>query len=176
MPNANEFDGRRTAGVGGKWAGDGSASGGDLDPDVIGVGTGSGIAESGPDDRPGPDDSDGTSDEMASGGHAAGRNQTGVHHVGGNKQVHGSVVQDPDIGQTPMGQGADAVNNPARGDDSFAGEVSLGEARGQDAPLPPSQDSQGLIEGDNQAYPQNGFPGDVGGDDDTDPDATDEGA
>jgi hypothetical protein len=176
MPNASEFDGRRTAGAGGKWAGDGSGSGGDLDPDVIGVGTGGGIAESGPDDRVGADDSDGTSREMASGGPAQGRNQSGVHRVGGNKQVRGSVVQDPDISQTATGQGAGAVTNPARGDDSFAGEVSLGEARGQDAAMRPSQDSQGLFEGDNQAGSQKGFPGDAGGDDDTDPDAMEEGA
>jgi hypothetical protein len=148
-PSASEFDGRRTAGAGARWDGDGSGSGGDLDPDVIGVGTGSGIAASGPDDRRGPDDSDGSSDEMASGGHAQGRNQTGVHRVGGDTRIRGTVVTDPDNSQTPTGQGAGAVTNPARGDDSFAGEVSLGEARGEDLPLPPSQDSQGLSRDDN---------------------------
>src|SRR5262245_50256575 len=66
-----EHDGRRDHGAGARDTGPGSASGGDIDPDIVGVGTGgSGIATSGVIGRPaGPDDSDGTSDEFASGGH-----------------------------------------------------------------------------------------------------------
>ena len=42
-------DGLRTTGVGGPATGDGASSGGDLDPDFIGVGSGgSGMAASGP--------------------------------------------------------------------------------------------------------------------------------
>jgi hypothetical protein len=176
QPRSSEFDGRRTAGAGAPFSGDGSGSGGDLDPDVIGVGTrGSGVAASGPRGQPGPDDSDGTSNEMASGGPAKGRNQAGVHHVGGDKRVHGSTIsRDPDIATAPITQGADAVTNPFNLEqgDAFAGEVSMGEARGQDLSMPPSQDTQGLSTEDNQAYPQKRFPDDVGGDDDTATDDT----
>jgi hypothetical protein len=78
-----EDDGVRDHGAGGRNAGPGSASGGDIDPDIVGVGTGgSGVATSGVVGRPpGPDDSDGTSDEFASGGHAEGRNRTGDAEV-----------------------------------------------------------------------------------------------
>jgi hypothetical protein len=169
QPRSSEFDGRRTAGAGSRFSGDGSGSGGDIDPDFIGVGTGgSGVAASGPRGGSGPDDSDGSSNEMASGGPAEGRNQVGVHHVGGDKRVQGTTInRDADFSQTPIGQGADAVTNPALGDDAFAGEVSFGEARGQDLSMPPSQDTQGLSNEDNQAYPTKHFPDDVGGDDDT---------
>jgi hypothetical protein len=75
QPFAFEQDGVRDHGAGGP----GSASGGDIDPDIVGVGTGgSGLSFSGNVGRPpGPDDSDGSSDEFASGGHAEGRNQPG---------------------------------------------------------------------------------------------------
>src|SRR4051812_43878823 len=43
-------DAARTTGVGGMAGGDGASSGGDLDPDFIGVGTGAGLAGAGPDD------------------------------------------------------------------------------------------------------------------------------
>lgn len=45
-------DGGRTSGVGGRDSGPGSFSGGDIDPDIVGVGTGGNtISQSGPDDR-----------------------------------------------------------------------------------------------------------------------------
>ena len=135
QPGAAERDGVRDHGAGGRSSGPGSASGGDLDPDIVGVGTGgSGVAASGDiGRRPGPDDSDGTSDEFASGGHAQGRNQRDVGKVGGSKRVHGTVVSGgDDRSTTPSGQGADAATNPARDDDSFAGEISSGEAAGED--------------------------------------------
>ena len=155
-PMAWEHDGVRDHGAGAPDTGPGSASGGDLSPDFIGVGTGgSGIAQSGEIRRPpGPDDSDGTSNEFASGPPAQGRNQTGVHQVGGNRQVSGSTVfGDVDLHTGPVGQGADAATNPSdRGDDSFAGEVSSGEAQGQTLGLSPSSDTQGLSQDDNQGY------------------------
>ena len=137
-PRSSEFEGRRTSGAGATHDGDGSGSGGDLDPDVIGVGTGSGIAEAGPSERTGPDDSTGTSDEFASGGHAQGRNQTLVGRHGTAPGFRGSTVSgDLDMTTGADGQTSDNVNNPARGDDSFAGEITSGEA-GEDRPVPPT--------------------------------------
>jgi hypothetical protein len=155
-----EHDGVRDHGAGGRDSGPGSASGGDVDPEIIGVGTGgSGIATSGIIGRPpGPDDSDGSSDEFASGAHAQGRNQTLTGgQVGGAKRVGGgsTVSRDTDASTGGGSQGASAVTNPiheAGGDvkhtpndaygDSFASEVSLGEASGEG--------TQGLVEGDDQ--------------------------
>jgi hypothetical protein len=160
-----ENDGVRDHGAGARDAGPGSASGGDVDPDIVGVGTGgSGIATSGVIGRPpGPDDSDGTSDEFAAGGHAQGRNQTGVGKVGGSKRVAGTTHSGDVDASTSDAQGGSAVTNPrheAGGDikhsprdnygDAFASEVSLGEASGEDLGLSPSSDTQGLAEGDNQ--------------------------
>jgi hypothetical protein len=159
QPFGFEHDGVRDHGAGGRDTGPGSASGGDIDPDIVGVGTGgSGIAISGVTGRPpGPDDSDGSSDEFASGGHAQGRNQTLTgNKVGGSKRVTGGSTVSRDTDATTGGgaQGASAVTNPiheAGGDvkhtpndaygDSFASEVSLGEASGED--------SQGLVEGEH---------------------------
>ena len=162
-PPSHEHDGVRTSGAGADYSGPGSGSGGDIDTDIVGVGTGgSGVAQSGPDDRPGPDDSDGTSNEFASpvpAGRpgevqvipAQRRNQGGIGQVGGSKQIRGSVTQSPDVSVGADGQGADAATNPqAQNDDSFMSEVSSGEASGQDLPIGPSQDTQGAIEGDNQ--------------------------
>jgi hypothetical protein len=144
MPRSGETEGLRTSGAGAAAAGDGSGSGGDLDPDFIGVGTGgSGVAMSGPSDRRGPADSDGTSAEMSSGGPAAGRNQSGVHHVGGSKRVQGTTFDRSrgDASTTGDGQGAAAASNPAaRGDDAFAGEISQGEALGEDNAMGDSSD------------------------------------
>jgi hypothetical protein len=163
-PASHEHDGVRTSGAGADYSGPGSASGGDIDTDIVGVGTGgSGLAQSGPDDRTGPDDSDGTSNEFASpvpkgqAGQAnvipaQGRNQGGVGKVGGSKRVRGSTTRSsPDISTGQAAQGADAATNPeAQNEDSFMSEVSSGEASGQDLPIAPSQDTQGAVEGDNQ--------------------------
>ncbi len=80
-----EHDGKRDHGAGGRDSGPGSASGGDLDTDIVGVGTGgTGIAQSGEINRPpGKDDSDGSSDAFASGAHAEGRNQARGENNGG---------------------------------------------------------------------------------------------
>ena len=164
-PFSHEFEGRRTAGAGARYDGDGSGSGGDLDPDFVGVGTGgSGVAASPPRGTSGPDDSDGSSNEMASGGPALGHNQGGVHRVGGSRRVAGTTFDRAggDLQSTPLDQGADAATNPAaRGDDSFAAEVSTGEAMGEDNPIEPSQESQGLSQDDAQAYPQKDMRGDA---------------
>ena len=86
---------------------------------------------------------------MASGGPAAGRNQKGVHHVGGRKRVRGTTFDRSrgDASTTGDGQGAAAVSNPAaRGDDSFASEISEGEALGEDNPMGPSADNPSGID------------------------------
>ena len=121
-------DERRFSGAGGHSSGVGSSSGGDVDTDIVGVGTdGSTVSQSGETHRPpGPDDSDGTSNEFASGPQAQGKR--------GSKyaKVEGSATQGAQDASTDH-QGADAATGPARGDDSFAGEVSMGEASGQDS-------------------------------------------
>ena len=165
LPRSGEDpDGVRTSGAG--WTAEqvGSGSEGDIDTDVLGFGAGpAGVAATGPDGTSGPDDSDGSSNEMASGAPAQGRNQTGVHRVGGNKRIRGSVVGgDIDMQTGPQAQGADAATNPAaRGEDSFVGEVSSGEASGDDLSISPSQETQGLSQDDNQAYPQTDVRGDA---------------
>jgi hypothetical protein len=130
-----------TSGAGMPASGDGGNSGGNLDPDIVGVGTGgSGIATSGATHRgPGPDDSDGSSDEFASGPHAKGENQTGVgkqmYNVDEEAKVSGSVVAPADDLSTGQEErGADAVNVKDDNDldDSHAGEISSAEASGRD--------------------------------------------
>ena len=133
-------DSARTSGAGGAASGEGSSSGGDIDPDFVGVAGGSGLSVAGPDANIGQAASDGSSDEFASGGHAQGQNSIPRGRVGGDKRVQGSVVSgDLDYHIGADGQTSDNVNNPARGDDAFAGEVTLGEAHGEDNPMPPAQ-------------------------------------
>jgi hypothetical protein len=169
-----EHDGVRDHGAGAADAGPGSNSGGDVDPDLLGFGTGGGVSISGPDQRKGQDDVDGASGSAAFASPtpprkqgdaivepARGRGQTGIGKVGGNKRVAGSTVNPggDDITTNGSAQGPDAATNPAaRGDDSFTAEISSGEAQGQDLGMSPSSDTQGLTQGDNQAYPQKSFP------------------
>ena len=119
-------DESRTSGVGGRESGPGSSSGGDLDPDVIGLGTGAGIAASGKIHEPaGPDDATGTSRDFASGPPARGSHQSAAEHP-----IRGSTVQYPDE-TTTAPQGADAASHAEGEDDAFAGEVSSDEASGR---------------------------------------------
>lgn len=133
QPRSSEFEGNRTHGAGGTASGDGSSSGGDLDPDILGVGTGgSGVAASGPDDRPGIE-TDGSTRGRASGPPAAGKNQGGPE-AGGSKEYRSIAGAMAEKGLEP-GQGADATGNAqARDDDAFAGEVSSDEAEDADKP------------------------------------------
>ena len=95
-------EGLRTTGVGGFASGEGSSSGGDLDPDIVGVGTGgSGVAQAGPDSRIGEAATDGSSDQFASGGHAQGRKPAGAPRPGA--PIRGSVVS----GDLDLSTGAD---------------------------------------------------------------------
>ena len=68
--------GRRTIGVGSPEGPDGKGSGGEVDSDIIGVGSGGGVSSDGELGKPsGPDDSDGSSNEFASGPPAKGENR-----------------------------------------------------------------------------------------------------
>jgi len=125
QPSSNEFDALRTSGAGSKHSGTGAGSGGDVDTDIIGVGTGgSGVSQAGPGEPPGPDDTDGTSRSAASGPPAQG-------HKPAKTQMKGTTISsEPDTQSGAKGSGADSANNPARGDDASAGEVSADEASG----------------------------------------------
>ena len=135
QPRSGESaNGTRTSGVGGSASGDGSSSGGDINTDVIGIGTGSGVAVSGPDDEPGADDvfsDESVSDVFASGGHAKGEKEIDARRIGRDDRVKGSTVSVGDD-RTTAPVGADSATTSAHDDDSFAGEISSGEAGGQD--------------------------------------------
>ena len=125
VPHAG-VDESRIAGVGGNLSGTGSSSGGDLDTDIVGVGTGRGMATSGKIHEPaGPDDTTGTSREFASGPPAEGKQPSPQ-----NRKVRGSTVQLPDERTAGPG-GSDASPNPDVGNAAAAGEVSSDEASGR---------------------------------------------
>jgi len=66
-----------------------------------------------------------------------------------------------DRSTSPDGEGASsAAEGMARGDDSFAGEVSMGEASGEDLSMSPSSDTQGLSQDENQFDGQKDFTND----------------
>lgn len=90
--------GRRTAGVGAIDSGDGASSGGDLDPDFVGIAGGAGLAQSaGGHVTEGPSSTTGKSDEFASGKHAKGRNAIPKGTVGSGGPVKGSsTLSEPD--------------------------------------------------------------------------------
>jgi hypothetical protein len=68
--------GKRTVGVGSTEGPDGKGSGGDVDSDIIGLGTAGGVSSDGEiGAKPGPDDTDGSSNEFASGPPAKGENR-----------------------------------------------------------------------------------------------------
>ena len=125
-PPRGGADESRTTGVGGNASGDGSSSGGDLDTDIVGVGTdGTGIAASGRIDEPTEKDA---AQPLPS--HQIDARQRGVFHPGSADAPKGSTVEragDDADGET----GADAAANTHRDDDSFAGEVSNDEASGR---------------------------------------------
>jgi hypothetical protein len=139
--------GVRDHGAGGPAGGPGSSSAGDLDPDIVGVGTGgSGIAQAGPGGPAGPDDGNDASDAFASGGpRSTNRRASDKNRPARVPQSRGSSINgDLDMQTGSGGQGADAAtNSTARGDDSFAGEISSGEARGDDLPFNEPPNAQG---------------------------------
>jgi len=122
-PRSGE-QGTRDSGVGGVDSGPGSSSGGDLDTDLIGAGThGSGVSLAGPDRRKeGPD--------MIQGGSKPQKPHVHVPKV----QRRGTMVNrsDADSATTGNATGASAVTSFETGDDAAAGEISQGEAAGDD--------------------------------------------
>jgi hypothetical protein len=143
MPEHSANPGNRVTGVGGNASGTGSSSGGDVDTDVIGVGTGgSGLAQSGPDRTEGPDIVTGdqrVSDAFASKTPSRGGNikvDPKTKRRGNRRETIKGTTFDRsggDVSTTDPGQGAGAVTNPnVRDDDSFAGEINLDEATGID--------------------------------------------
>ena len=83
---------------------------------------------------PGPDDSDGSARAFASGPPTQNYKGPKAGKVEGDALDHGGG----DIESTAEGRGADAASRPPRPDpdgvdDSFVGEVSTGEASGQDS-------------------------------------------
>lgn len=131
QPWSREHDGNRRAGVQAHDSGAGSGSGGDVDPDVLGVGqSGDGLAMSGPGGDAGEAATNGSSAEFASGGPATGT-------VPANASAFsGSTYTGADRTTGGSSQGADAANVPGdtevRGD-GFTGEVSSDEAAGGDS-------------------------------------------
>src|SRR3954466_4182300 len=92
--------GKRTIGVGSTEGPDGKGSGGEIDTDIIGVGSGGGGSSDGEIGRPsGPDDSDGSSNEFASGPPAKGehpaRYQPGQPVGDVTQREEGSENQNP---------------------------------------------------------------------------------
>ena len=112
----------RTSGVGGNSSGVGSSSGGDVDTDLIGIGSGTGISTSAPLREPrGPDDVPEDS------GSSQGRSR-GVYRA--PHPMRGSTVQVPDD-QTIGGTGADSAGGTHGDEDASVGEISSDEASGR---------------------------------------------
>jgi len=131
QPHAGENNDRQS-GVGSNQSGPGSGSGGDIDTDIVGL-DGSGLAASGPDDGdPDASETDGTSAQFDSAPPAAGKNGRGRGVIGGGGAVHGTTHSAVGGVETNTPAGADNASNPARGDDSFAAEISTSKASGGD--------------------------------------------
>jgi hypothetical protein len=114
----------RESGVGGVNAGPGSSSGGDIDTDFVGVGThGIGLSESGPDVRT-------TGPDMTQGGTP----HHDPHPHRPRKKMRGDTVDRSggDATTTGEGMGSGGLETADRGDDAAAGELSQGEAAGDD--------------------------------------------
>jgi hypothetical protein len=117
-------EGSRESGAGGVDSGPGSSSGGDLDTDLVGVGThGSGVSMAGPDARKGGPDM------IQSGSNS---HKANAHHS--RTKMRGTTVNqsEPDTTTIGNGTGASTVTPVETGDDAAAGEISQGEAVGDD--------------------------------------------
>jgi hypothetical protein len=122
-PARSGGQGTRESGVGGVASGPGSSSGGDLDTDLIGVGThGIGISEAGPDGRKrGLDMTEAGSEPHAKHPHQPRKRMRGTTVVG----VGGDDTATD-------GTGAGGVAPIETGEDAAVGEISQGEAAGDD--------------------------------------------
>jgi hypothetical protein len=123
-PARSGADATRESGVGGLDSGSGSSSGGDIDTDIIGVGThGRGIASAGPDERKsGADMTQAASSRHVANPHNPSSKTRGstVNRSGGDNTTSGA------------GTGSSSVTPFETGDDAAAGEISQGEAGGDD--------------------------------------------
>jgi len=132
-----EFEGDRTHGAGGTASGTGSSSGGDLDPDIIGIGGIGGISASGPDEQIGVE-TDGTTRGRASGPPVLHHDHPETHRAEQAQQEYRSIASamaESGSESADSGQGADATGNAqAKADDAFAGEISSDEAEDADKP------------------------------------------
>lgn len=121
-------DGARTVGVGAPSTGPGSFSGGDLDPDILGVGTGRGIAASPKTRTQGPDIIEAAVDDKAFGPPSKGENELppGTH---GTTGVIKGTVHDRMDRQVRMGESAndDALPHEDVGPTNEAVDRSTGE-------------------------------------------------
>jgi hypothetical protein len=141
--------GVRDSGVGHAPGKPGTGSGGDLDPDIIGLDHRGGVSASPASGRTkGPDITEGGSDAFASGPPAEGRNEAHIpKHGGPTELVRGSTVDRSggDATTTGQGGGADSAGgtedqvastsneyqNDQIPDNAAVGEISSGEAGGQ---------------------------------------------
>jgi hypothetical protein len=134
--------GVRVAGVGHAPGKPGTGSGGDLDPDFVGLDGKGGLAATPPSGRTrGEDITEGGSGAFASGPPARGENElpAGTHGAP-SEIVHGSTVDRTggDASTTGSGGGADSASGASGSqrrsqdaqDDAAAGEISSGEASG----------------------------------------------
>ncbi len=129
-------DTARQHGVGAQGGGVGKGSGGDVDTDLIGVGTPGGGSVTGDTEyTPGPDDADnGTTNPSTSG------RRYDEHYpaqVGGDHRVKGGDTLDHgggDASTSGGSQGASSVQGSQEDqlDNAAAGEISQGEAQGDD--------------------------------------------
>lgn len=140
-PMRSGTSGVRDAGVGHAPGGPGAGSGGDLDPDFIGLDGKGGVAnDPTPGRTDGPDMTDGHSDAFASGPPAKGENElpAGTHGAAPTT-IKGSVNDRSggDASTTGSESGADSTLSPtayprlAVPDNAAAGEISSDEAGGQ---------------------------------------------
>lgn len=116
-------------GVGANASGPASSSGGDLDPDMVGIGTGRGVSQSGPDTNfsGGPDEAQNQSSRHSS-------LRAPVQHLNQPGAGESTVSRTKDASTGADAQGADAATNPsARQDDSFSAEISTDEASGRNS-------------------------------------------
>ncbi|MDB5327667.1 MAG: hypothetical protein JWM57_3236 [Phycisphaerales bacterium] len=129
--NSYEHTGNRQSGAGARDNGPGSASGGDIDPDFVGLG---GVGLSSNIDKQAPHDaseSDGSSHNAASGAPSKGQRPTDVGAVGGrHEQINVVTAGDDRTANTA----ADEISHTDEDDidNSFRGEVSSAEASGRD--------------------------------------------
>ncbi|MBC8106713.1 MAG: hypothetical protein H7Z14_09005 [Anaerolineae bacterium] len=131
MPPHAGVDQSRVAGVGGNESGVGSSSSGDIDPDIVGVGTGgSTISQAGPDDRKDGADMV-TSDKLDQSARDRNSRQAAQKNP---TQPRGTYIdRTGDITTHGGGDGSAAATDPLMEEnDAFAGELSLDDVSAVD--------------------------------------------